>query len=470
MKIFDTKSGKKVEFKPLKDGEVRMYVCGPTVYDVGHLGHGRSAVCFDVIRRYFIYKGYKVAYVSNYTDIDDKMIKRAGEGGLTVADLAKKIIPEYEKDYGALGIMKPDVQPKATEHIEEIIDLIKQLEDKGYTYVLSDGVYYDVTKFPKYGILSGQNLDDLQMGARVEVNEEKRSPQDFVLWKLKKEGEPFWKSPWGDGRPGWHIECSAMTWKHLGESFDIHGGGQDLIFPHHECEVAQSCGVFGEDAFAKYWMHNGFINVDNEKMSKSLGNFFTLKEIFEKYDPQVVRFMFLQTHYRNPVNFSDKLLDQAKAGLTRLRDFVRGLRVGYDGLADGKAAKKAGAKGRRCVGEEVREKFEEFMDNDFDTSGALGVIFDMVRDINQLKERGELSKKDVDSVEKFLKDADKVLGVFYFEEANLGSEVDVLIKEREDARKNKNFKRADQIRDELLKKGIALEDTVGGTIWKQSNF
>lgn len=470
MKIFDTKSGKKVEFEPLKSGEVKMYVCGPTVYDVGHLGHGRSAVCFDVIRRYFIYKGYKVTYVSNYTDIDDKMIKRAGEGGLTVADLAEKIIPEYAEDYGALGIMKPDVQPKATEHIEEIIDLIKQLEDKGYTYVLSDGVYYDVTKFPKYGTLSGQNLKDLQMGARVEVNEEKRSPQDFVLWKLKKEGEPFWKSPWGDGRPGWHIECSAMTWKHLGESFDIHGGGQDLIFPHHECEVAQSCGVFGEDAFAKYWMHNGFINIDNEKMSKSLGNFFTLKEIFGKYNPQVVRFMFLQTHYRNPVNFSDKLLDQAKAGLTRLHDFVRSLRGGYDGLDDGKAAKKAGAKGRRCVGEEVREKFEDFMDNDFDTSGALGVIFDMVRDVNLLRERGELSKKDVDSVEKFLNDADRVLGVFYFEENVLDFDVEKLIKEREEARKNKDFKRADQIRDELLKKGIALEDTVGGTIWKKNNF
>ncbi|MEK7547952.1 MAG: cysteine--tRNA ligase, partial [Patescibacteria group bacterium] len=303
MKIFDTKSGKKVEFIPLKKGEIGMYVCGPTVYDTAHLGHGRSAVSFDVIRRYFIYKGYKVNYVSNYTDIDDKMINRAKDERIEVSELAARVIPIYEKDYAALGVMKPDVQPRATEYIKEMVKLIEKLDSKGYVYVLDDGVYFDVTKFADYGKFSGQALSELQMGARVEVKETKRNPQDFVLWKFKKEGEPSWEGPkiagqlGQQGRPGWHIECSAMSYKNLGESFDIHGGGLDLKFPHHECEVAQSVACFGGGTFAKYWLHNGFINIDNEKMSKSLGNFFTLKEIFEKYDPQVVRFMFLQTHY-----------------------------------------------------------------------------------------------------------------------------------------------------------------------------
>ncbi|MBI2634818.1 cysteine--tRNA ligase [Candidatus Peregrinibacteria bacterium] len=298
IQIFNTKSGKKEKFKPLKNGCAGMYVCGPTVYDSAHLGHGRSAVSFDVIRRYFVYRGYNVKFVSNYTDIDDKMINRAHEEGIEVSELAEKIVPEYERDYGALGVMKPDIQPKATEHIEEMVEIIKKLEDGGYTYVLDDGVYFDVNKFAAYGELSGQNLENLKMGARVEVKESKRNPYDFVLWKFKKEGEPFWASPWGDGRPGWHIECSAMSYKHLGESFDIHGGGLDLTFPHHECEVAQSIGAFGKGKFARYWIHNGFITIDNEKMSKSLGNFFTLKDIFKKYAPKAVRLMFLQKQWK----------------------------------------------------------------------------------------------------------------------------------------------------------------------------
>ncbi|MBP9770953.1 cysteine--tRNA ligase, partial [Candidatus Gracilibacteria bacterium] len=335
IKIYDTLTAKKVDFVPLDEGKVGIYVCGPTVYDSAHLGHGRSAVSFDVIRRYFIYRGYEVKYVSNYTDIDDKMINRANQEGISVKELSDKVIPIYAKDYGALGVMVPDVQPLATDHVPEMIELIQGLEKQGFTYVLDDGVYYEVAKFTEYGKLSKQKLEDLRVGSRVEVKDGKKSPYDFVLWKFKKEGEPSWSSPWGEGRPGWHIECSAMTWKHLGEKFDIHGGGLDLTFPHHECEIAQSEPVFGKGSFSKYWMHNGFINVDNEKMSKSLGNFFTLKEIFEKYDPKVVRFMFLQTHYRNPVNFSNVLLDQAKAGLSRLHDFVRNLNALLDAADDG---------------------------------------------------------------------------------------------------------------------------------------
>lgn len=452
MKIFDTKSGKKVEFEPRISGQVGMYVCGPTVYDHGHLGHGRSAVSFDVIRRYFEYKGYKVKFVSNYTDIDDKMINRANEEGVSVENLAERIIPEYEADYGALGIRRPDVQPKATEHIPEIIEMVKRLEAAGATYVLDDGVYFDVSKFEAYGELSGQKLEELQMGARVDVKESKRNPYDFVLWKFKKDGEPFWPSPWGDGRPGWHIECSAMTWKHLGESFDIHGGGLDLVFPHHECEVAQSQGCFGHGTFARYWMHNGFINVDNEKMSKSLGNFFTLKEIFAKYDPQVVRFMFLQTHYRNPVNFSDKLLDQAKAGLERLHGFVRRLE---------------GFKSTDAEYSSFVKEFEEFMDNDFDTSGALGAIFDLVKEVNIGMDSGVAV--NAGEILSELRKIDAVLGVIFpITEVSIDSEIEALIKEREEARANKDFGKSDRIRDDLLKRGIVLEDSAGGTIWKKA--
>lgn len=443
----------------MKEGEVGMYVCGPTVYDRGHLGHGRSAVAFDVIRRYFLYKGFKVKYVSNYTDIDDKMIKRAAEENISVADLAKKIIPGYEQDYGALGIMVPDATPKATGHIEEMIEMIGRLDRGGYTYVLDDGVYYDVTKFADYGKLSKQDLEALQMGVRVEVKESKRSPHDFVLWKFKKEGEPFWKSSWGDGRPGWHIECSAMTWKHLGETFDIHGGGLDLTFPHHECEVAQSQAVFGEGSFARYWLHNGFIQVDNEKMSKSLGNFFTLKDIFKKYDPQVVRLMFLQTHYRNPINFSDKLLDQAKSALASIHNFVRNLRIGYEELKDA---------GEMLWAKEELKRFGDYMDDDFNTSGALESVFSFINRVNGLRVLGTLTKVEVDAVEKSLKKIDKVLGVIFPRETlDLSDEVKGLIDQREEARKNKDFKRADEIRDELLKKGIVLEDTTKGPIWKK---
>lgn len=452
LQIYDSYLGKKVDFEPIEDGKVKMYVCGPTVYDKAHLGHGRSAVSFDVVRKYFEYKygEENVTFVSNYTDIDDKMINRAAEEKISVSELADKVIPIYERDYEALGVKKPTVQPKATEHIEGIIELIRALESSGYIYVLDDGVYYDVSKFKDYGKLSGQNLDDLKMGARIDVNDQKRNPYDFVVWKFKKEGEPAWPSPWGEGRPGWHIECSAMTLKHLGQKFDIHGGGLDLKFPHHECEIAQSCGAFGEGTFAKYWMHNGFIQVNNEKMSKSLGNFFTLEDIFKKYDPQVVRFMFLQTHYRNPINFSDQLLEQAKAGLTRIHGFVRTM-VSLEG------------------GDEVidfakyQKDFDEFMDNDFDTSGALSVVFDLIKDVNTLR-----NNADSEKVLEFLKKIDSILGVIFGKGLVVDNEVDLLIKQREEARKNKDFKKSDDIRDDLLKKGIVLEDTPNGTIWKKA--
>jgi len=459
MKIFNTQSGKKVDFEPIKDNEVKIYICGPTVYDLGHLGHGRSAVSFDIIRKYFTFKGYNVTFVSNYTDVDDKMINRAKEEGISVKELADKIIPEYKEDYGRLNIKVPDIQPKATEYIDEMVELIKKLEENEHAYVIEgDGVYFDVESYPKYGQLSGQKLEELKMGARVDVNENKKNPYDFALWKFKKEGEPFWPSPWGDGRPGWHLECSAMSYKNLGREFDIHGGGLDLVFPHHECEVAQSKGAYGEDSFAKYWIHNGFINIDNEKMSKSLNNFFTLREIFEKYDPLVVRFMFLQTHYHNPINFSDKLLDQAKAGLDRIHDFVRNLRVGYEKLAD---------KGEGFDISKTRESFEKFMDNDFDTSGAFGVIFDLLKEVNSLRDSGKLDKKTVEDVEMFLKEIDEILGVIFKEKDEIDEDIDKLIKEREEARNNKDFETSDRIREELKGKGIELEDTSDGTIWKR---
>lgn len=460
IRLFSTQLGRKVDFEPIVEKKIGFYLCGPTVYDIPHLGHGRSAVSFDVMRKYFEYRGFEVNFVSNYTDIDDKMINRANEEGVTVKELAERVIPEYAKDYGRLQISPATVQPKATEHIEEMIMIIRKLEDAGHVYALSDGVYFDIESFPAYAEFSGQKLEDLQMGARVAVNEEKKNPYDFALWKFKKtDKEPSWESPWGEGRPGWHIECSAMSYRHLGETFDIHGGGLDLVFPHHECEVAQSVGAFGVGTFAKYWIHNGFINVDNEKMSKSLGNFATLRDIFNHYDPLVVRLMFLQTHYRNPINFSGVLLDQSKAALARLHDFVRNLEAAEDG--DG---------GEQVIEliNTVREKFEASMNDDFDTSGALGAVFELVKDVNVLLSAGSLSRSEINDILSFLRSIDSVLGIIFFEEEALDGEIEELIKEREEARTNRDFPRSDEIRDELKDRGIVLEDTPTGTIWKRS--
>ncbi len=462
IKIHNTASKRLEVFEEIEKGKLSMYVCGPTVYDNAHLGHGRSATAFDVIRRYFIYKGFDVQFVSNYTDIDDKMITRAAEEGIGVEELANKVIPEYEKDYGELKILTPDIQPLATEHIPEMLDMIARLEKAGHTYVLEDGVYFDVRSFDAYGKLSGQDIDELQVGARIDVRDDKKNPQDFVLWKFKKKGEPFWPSAWGDGRPGWHIECSAMTWKHLGERFDIHGGGLDLTFPHHECEVAQTEGCFGEGSFAKYWLHNGFIQVDNEKMSKSLGNFFTLKDIFKKYDPLVVRFMFLQTHYRNPINFSDAILDQAKASLERVHDFVRNVQ---------RVIESKGNDSEPVIldlGEDALSKFESSMDNDFDTSGALGAMFELIKGVNVLMTDEGIDVASLKGVLECLRKMDEVFAVIFVEEIALDSDVETLIAERNAARDSGNYDRADEIRDELLDQGIVLEDTATGTVWKRS--
>jgi len=459
LKVKNTLSGKKEEFKPIKDNHVGMYVCGPTVYDFGHLGHGRSAVVFDIIRKYLKYKGYDVTYVSNYTDIDDKMINRANKEGITVKQLAEKIIPEYQEDYGQLKIDKPDTQPKATQYIPQMIELIKKLIEKGYAYELEDGVYYEVEKFAHYGKLSGQNQDELKAGARIEKDDKKRHPHDFVLWKKAKPDEPSWPSPWGEGRPGWHIECSAMSMDLLGETFDIHGGGMDLIFPHHEDEIAQSEAATGK-SYVKYWLHNGFITINNEKMSKSLGNFFTLKEIFAKYNPNTVRYMIIGTHYRSPINFSHELLDQSENALSRIKDFLINLK-------NYKSTTKKSDPSLEKTLEKAIQDFEKRMDDDFDTAGGLAAIYNIIKDVNILMKDGDLAEIDKEKIETTLKKIDSVLCILPEVETSVNPEVENAIKARTDARKNKDFALADKIRKDLESQGIILEDTPQGTIWKK---
>lgn len=460
MHIYNTLGASKESFKPINAPNVGMYVCGPTVYDFGHLGHGRAAVSFDVIRKYLEYKGYKVKFVMNYTDVDDKMIQRAEMMKISVEELANKILPEYEKDYGALGVKKGDVVPKATQYVEQMIELIKVLEEKGYAYRITDGIYYNISKFSEYGKLSKQNLAELRSGIRVTVNDEKRSPQDFVLWKFSKPGEPVWSSPWGDGRPGWHIECSAMSWKNLGETIDIHGGGADLIFPHHECEIAQSEACFGKK-FAKYWLHNGFIRVDNEKMSKSLGNFFTLRDVFKKYKPQAVRFLFLQTHYRSPIDFTHELLEQSEKSLMRIHDFMRR-------LDSYKSEENIEQPSVMKYLEGIEKRFCTAMDDDFETPQALAACFDLIKDINRDIDTKYLSNGSKDAVIKLIDRLDIVLGIFKESgNVNLSEELLALIKERELARADKEWGKADEIRDKLLKNDVQIEDTSSGTIWKK---
>lgn len=459
MKIFNTLSRKLEPFNPIKPNHVSMYVCGPTVYDVGHLGHARSAISFDIIRRYFLYKGFTVKFVSNITDVDDKMIKRAREEGITEKALAEKIIPEYEKDYAALGVLPPTEQPRATEYISKMVALIEKLIQKGVAYKTEDGIYFEVCKYKKYGKLSGQNLDELRAGARVDVDEKKKNPEDFALWKAAKPGEPKWEGPMGiSGRPGWHIECSAMSMDILGETFDIHGGGIDLLFPHHEDELAQSEMATGKP-FARYWLHNGHIKVNKEKMSKSLGNFFTIKEILAKYNPAVVRYFLLSTHYRLPIDFSDELLVQAKNGLERLHDFIRRLKNYI-------APSGAAAQTNKLIHNAKRE-FEVAMDNDFSISQALGTIFDFVKKINTLVDFSNLFEDDKEDVLELIDDFDMVFAIFHAE-GTIDEEIEKLIAQRNSARAKKDFKRSDEIRAQLEKKGIILEDTPTGTLWKKS--
>ncbi len=460
LKIHNNLTKRKEEFHPIEPGKVRMYVCGMTVYDYCHLGHARVLVVFDVVYRYLKALGYEVSYVRNITDIDDKIIKRAAENGEAIQDLTERFIHAMHEDSQALGILPPTEEPRATTHIGQILDMIRTLIERGYAYVAdNDDVYYAVSRFQGYGKLSGKDPEDLRAGARVEIGEAKRDPLDFALWKAAKPGEPSWPSPWGDGRPGWHIECSAMSTCCLGNHFDIHGGGADLQFPHHENEIAQSEGATGEQ-FVNYWMHNGFVRVNEEKMSKSLGNFFTVREILERYRPEEVRYFILTSHYRSPLNYDDENLDNARAALTRFYTALRGL----------PSAEPAG-------GDEYSARFHEAMDDDFNTPVALSVLFDLVRELNKL--RGEDESKAAalgaelrqlagmlgllqDDPEIYLRGGKSATG-------GLGDEeIERLIQQRLDARTSKNWAEADRIRDELQAAGIILEDGAGGTSWRRA--
>ena len=455
MKLYNTLTNRKEEFKPLTEGEVKMYSCGPTVYNYFHIGNARPFVVFDTVRRYFEYKGYKVTFVQNFTDVDDKLINKAKEENCTVPEIAEKYIEEYYKDAAALGINKATVHPRATENIDAIITLVQKLIDSGHAYEVNGDVYYATNTFKEYGKLSGQPLEELEAGARIAVDERKKSPMDFALWKgRKEESEIAWESPWGFGRPGWHIECSAMAGRFLGETIDIHSGGKDLIFPHHENEIAQSEAANGKP-FANYWMHNGYINIDNKKMSKSAGNFFTVREILEKYDADVVRFFILSAHYRSPINFSAELMAAAKTGLERLKK--------------GKMRLKDAQGGTMPVPENIAKCKEEFiaaMDDDFNTADAVSALFKMIREVNILLDSGETGSAG--SCLKMFDELTGVLGILQKEEEQTAdAEIEALIEARQTARKEKDFKKADEIRDKLKEMGIVLEDTREGVKWSR---
>lgn len=454
----------KEEFVPLKPGEVSMYVCGPTVYNYIHIGNARTFISFDTIRKYFEYRGYKVNYIQNFTDIDDKMIKRANEDGISVKELGDKFIGEYFKDADALGLKRATVHPRATELIDDIIDFIKDLENKGYAYNINGDVYFDTTKFKDYGKLSNQRIDDLEAGARIDINETKHNPMDFALWKGQKPGEPGWESPWGVGRPGWHIECSVMATKFLGETIDIHGGGSDLIFPHHENEVAQSEARSGKP-FARYWMHTAFLNINNQKMSKSLNNFFTTREVLQKYDPEVIRFFMLSGHYRTPLNFSPDLLEQAKSGLERFYNSIHNLEYLLKGAKDKDMSGTEKELYDRI--DTYEDKFIEVMDDDFNTADAISVIFDLVKDVNT-NLNADSPKELVQKALKKIRDLGKPLTLLQKSTmGKLDDEVQKLIEKRQEARKEKNWALADKVRDELKAKGIELQDTPQGVKWRK---
>ncbi|MGN8653804.1 cysteine--tRNA ligase [Blautia obeum] len=468
MKLFNTMSRRKEEFVPLEEGKVRMYVCGPTVYNLIHIGNARPMIIFDTVRRYLEYKGYEVNYVSNFTDVDDKIIKKAIEEGVSAEEISQRYIAECKKDMAGMNVKPATTHPLATQEIDGMIDMIQTLIDKGYAYPVADGtVYFRVKKFKEYGKLSHKNLDDLQSGFRslqVSGEDQKEDPLDFVLWKPKKEGEPFWKSPWCDGRPGWHIECSVMSKKYLGEEIDIHAGGEDLVFPHHENEIAQSECCNGVP-FAKYWMHNAFLNIDNRKMSKSLGNFRTVREIGEQYDLQVLRFFMLNAHYRSPLNFSADLMKSSKNALERITEAAARLR-------DRQAAatvQEATEDEKKLMQEEAAfvTKFEESMDDDFNTADALAAVFELVKFANTNVQEGSSKEFAGHTLEVMTKLCD-VLGLtLEKKEEILDEEIENLIAERQAARKAKDFARADEIRGLLLDKGIELKDTREGVKWKR---
>jgi len=465
MKIFNTLTRRKEEFVPIEEGKVRMYVCGPTVYNYIHIGNARPMICFDTVRRYFEYKGYEVNYVSNFTDVDDKIIKAANEENVSADEIAERYIAECKKDMAGMNIKPATTHPQATKEIDGMIDMIDTLIKKGDAYKVEDGtVYFRTRAFKNYGKLSHKNLDDLQAGHRdIKVTGDlKEDDFDFVLWKPKKEGEPSWKSPWCDGRPGWHIECSVMSKRYLGDTIDIHAGGEDLIFPHHENEIAQSEAANGVE-FARYWMHNAFLNIDGVKMSKSLGNFKTVRGISEMYDLQVLRFFMLNAHYRSPLNFSADLMEAAKAGLERIRTAVAKL----NGIAgEGEITAEENEKLKKA--DEFTAKFEAAMDDDFNTADAIAAIFEFVKFINVDVDSSN-TKAFAEAVSKKLHTLTDVLGLIVDkEEEILDSDIEALIEERQNARKEKNFARADEIRNELLEKGIILEDTREGVKWKRA--
>ncbi len=465
LKLYNTLTKKVEEFIPINPNEVKIYMCGPTVYDYFHIGNARSFVMADIVRRYLEYKGYNVKLVMNLTDVDDKIIKKANEEKRSTNDVTTDYINAFFEDISKLKIKKATVYPKATEHMKEIIDLIKKLEDKKFAYNKDGNVFYDVKHFNEYGKLSGKNIEELEVGARIDVNEEKKDPLDFALWKKAKEGEPYWESPWGKGRPGWHIECSAMSCKHLGETFDIHAGGNDLIFPHHENEIAQSEAATGKP-FVKYWLHFGFLNINEEKMSKSLGNFFTAREVLKKYSAEAIRMFFAQAYYRGPLNFTDDLLTAAERGLEKITNLVDkvnaeikknndGIKPDYDFVP-------------------YYKRFEEAMDEDFNTSQAVAVIFDFVKEVNRIIASSEnVDVSFYNDVKTFLtKTAENVLGIVDFNKTTAGDDklvnglIELLITLRTEAKQNKNYQLSDTIRDRLKELGVVLQDSKEGTSYK----
>ena len=468
MKVFNTLTKKKEEFVPLEEGKVRMYVCGPTVYNYIHIGNARPMIVFDTVRRYFEYKGYDVNYVSNFTDVDDKIIKKAIEEQVSAQEISQRYIAECKKDMAGMNVKPATKHPLATEEICGMVEMISELIDKGYAYEKNGTVYFSTRKFKDYGKLSHKNLDDLRSGGRsllVSGEDEKEDPLDFVLWKPKKEGEPFWKSPWSDGRPGWHIECSVMSRKYLGEQIDIHAGGEDLIFPHHENEIAQSEAANGKE-FARYWMHNAFLNIDNRKMSKSLGNFRTVREISEQYDLQVLRFFMLSAHYRSPLNFSAELMEASKNGLERILNATDNLKH----LIASVAAEEMSAEEKEAFSktDAYVEEFEKAMDDDFNTADAIAAIFELVKYANTTA-TAESSKEYLRGLLDRIVKLGDVLGLILDKkEEFLDADIEKLIEERQAARKAKDFARADAIRDELLEKGIILKDTREGVQWKKA--
>lgn len=474
MKIYNTLSKKKEEFVPIEEGKVRMYVCGPTVYNLIHIGNARPMIVFDTVRRYMEHKGFEVNYVSNFTDVDDKIIKKAVEEGVDAAVVSKRYIEECKKDMAAMNVKPATVHPLATEEIGGMLDMIEELIKKGYAYKAEDGtVYFRTRNFKEYGKLSHKNLDDLQGGNRallVSGAEQKEDGLDFVLWKPKKEGEPSWESPWCDGRPGWHIECSVMSKRYLGDEIDIHAGGEDLIFPHHENEIAQSEAANGK-TFARYWMHNAFLNIDNRKMSKSAGNFFTVRDISEKYDLQILRFFMLSAHYRSPLNFSAELMEAAKNGYERIVTSVENLNYLLENMAAGVSQKAEMSVEEQKLLEEAKgfaAKFDEAMDDDFNTADAIAAIFELVKFVNTHAGEGS-SEAFLASLKEEILELTDICGLIVEKNAELlDADIEELIAERQAARKAKNFARADEIRNQLLEKGILLEDTREGVKWKRA--